>query len=299
MLKKLLFLTGGILLMTSTAFAQIVVESQVSTAFGSGVNTVQQTSYTVANIDAGTGTKLVVGFSMEVGSPNFSVTFGGVPLTEIQTSSDATGGSNTGIFILDGASGIADVVVNTGSGGANGAGIFVQALSGAQPGFETSGALGDGQAIFGDLTGTLTGISEDAHIVSMFIDQNQGGEQEVEGLTRTGAFFGGNFNQIGSAVALAATGTGTGSNITVTYNDLGPNNDFNNRANASFVSFAVGGGLLGDVNMDGVVDFLDISPFITILATNGFQLEADIDLNGTVDFLDIGPFVLLLSSTGS
>ena len=299
MLKKLLFLTGGILLMTSTAFAQIVVESQVSTAFGSGVNTVQQTSYTVANIDAGTGTKLVVGFSMEVGSPNFSVTFGGVPLTEIQTSSDATGGSNTGIFFLDGARGIADVVVNTGSGGANGAGIFVQALSGAQPGFETSGALGDGQAIFGDLTGTLTGISEDAHIVSMFIDQNQGGEQEVEGLTRTGAFLGGNFNQIGSAVALAATGTGTGSNITVTYNDLGPNNDFNNRANASFVSFAVGGGLLGDVNMDGVVDFLDISPFITILATNGFQLEADIDLNGTVDFLDIGPFVLLLSSTGS
>lgn len=299
MLKKLLFLICGILLMTSTAFAQIVVESQVSEAFGAGANTVQQTSYTVANIDAGTGTKLVVGFSMEVGSPNFSVTFGGVPLTEIQTSSDATGGSNTGIFFLDGASGIADVVVNTGSGEANGAGIFVQALSGAQPGFETSGALGDGQAIFGDLTGTLTGISEDAHIVSMFIDQNQGGEQEVEGLTRTGAFLGGNFNQIGSAVALAATGTGTGSNITVTYNDLGPNNDFNNRANASFVSFAVGGGLLGDVNMDGVVDFLDISPFITILATNGFQLEADIDLNGTVDFLDIGPFVLFLSSTGS
>ena len=38
MLKKLLFLTCGILLMTSTAFAQIVVESQVSEAFGAGAN---------------------------------------------------------------------------------------------------------------------------------------------------------------------------------------------------------------------------------------------------------------------
>ena len=55
--------------------------------------------------------------------------------------------------------------------------------------------------------------------------------------------------------------------------------------------------LLGDVNMDGVVDFLDISPFITVLATGGFQEEADIDGNGSVDFLDISGFILILSST--
>ena len=54
--------------------------------------------------------------------------------------------------------------------------------------------------------------------------------------------------------------------------------------------------LLGDVNLDGVVDFLDISPFITILATGGFQLEADIDGNGVVDFLDISPFIGILSN---
>jgi len=36
--------------------------------------------------------------------------------------------------------------------------------------------------------------------------------------------------------------------------------------------------LLGDVNLDGAVDFLDISPFIAVLATGGFQVEADIDL---------------------
>ena len=32
--------------------------------------------------------------------------------------------------------------------------------------------------------------------------------------------------------------------------------------------------LLGDVNLDGTVDFLDISPFILRLATGTFQVEA-------------------------
>ena len=54
--------------------------------------------------------------------------------------------------------------------------------------------------------------------------------------------------------------------------------------------------LLGDVNRDGVVDFLDISPFIAVLALNGFQAEADTNGDGTVDFLDISPFIILLSN---
>ena len=53
--------------------------------------------------------------------------------------------------------------------------------------------------------------------------------------------------------------------------------------------------LLGDVNMDGVVDFFDISPFIAILSSSGFQAEADIDGSGVVDFFDISPFIGLLS----
>lgn len=53
----------------------------------------------------------------------------------------------------------------------------------------------------------------------------------------------------------------------------------------------------GDVNMDGVLDFLDISPFITVLATGGFQAEADCDGNGVVDFLDISPFITALSGS--
>ena len=54
--------------------------------------------------------------------------------------------------------------------------------------------------------------------------------------------------------------------------------------------------LLGDVNLDGNVDFLDIAPFILVLSDAGFQDEADIDRNGTVDFLDIAPFIMLLSN---
>ena len=53
--------------------------------------------------------------------------------------------------------------------------------------------------------------------------------------------------------------------------------------------------LLGDVNRDGMVTFLDIAPFIDVLASNGDQAEADIDGNGVVNFFDINPFILLLS----
>ena len=57
----------------------------------------------------------------------------------------------------------------------------------------------------------------------------------------------------------------------------------------------VASGLLGDVDMDGAVDFFDIQPFIEVLSNQGFQAEADIDGNGVVDFLDIAPFIGLLS----
>ena len=54
--------------------------------------------------------------------------------------------------------------------------------------------------------------------------------------------------------------------------------------------------LLGDVNLDGAVDFFDISPFIAILTANGFQDEADFDQNDSVNFFDISPFIAALSS---
>ena len=55
--------------------------------------------------------------------------------------------------------------------------------------------------------------------------------------------------------------------------------------------------LLGDVNLNGTVDFLDIAPFISILSTGAFQAEADVDQSGSVDFLDILPFIGILSDS--
>ena len=55
--------------------------------------------------------------------------------------------------------------------------------------------------------------------------------------------------------------------------------------------------LLGDVNQDGAVDLLDVEPFVELLSSEKFLLEADINKDGIVDLLDVGPFVdLLLNS---
>ena len=53
--------------------------------------------------------------------------------------------------------------------------------------------------------------------------------------------------------------------------------------------------VLGDVNQDGLVNILDIAPFVGVLSSQTFQAEADIDQNGVVNFLDISPFINILA----
>ena len=53
---------------------------------------------------------------------------------------------------------------------------------------------------------------------------------------------------------------------------------------------------LGDCNLDGRLNFLDITAFISILSDSGYLVEADTNEDKVVDFLDISPFILLLSS---
>ena len=55
------------------------------------------------------------------------------------------------------------------------------------------------------------------------------------------------------------------------------------------------GGILGDADQNGVVNFADIGAFITILAEGGFLFQADIDGNLMVEFDDIGPFITILA----
>lgn len=54
--------------------------------------------------------------------------------------------------------------------------------------------------------------------------------------------------------------------------------------------------ILGDVNQDGTVNFLDIASFIALLTNGGFLEEADFNQDNVVNFLDIAPFIELLSS---
>ena len=65
--------------------------------------------------------------------------------------------------------------------------------------------------------------------------------------------------------------------------------------NVAFSSGTASSVVLGDVDLSGTVNFLDISPFIAVLSGGTFQAEADCDENGDVDFLDISPFIAILS----
>ena len=53
--------------------------------------------------------------------------------------------------------------------------------------------------------------------------------------------------------------------------------------------------LLGDINCDGAVDLLDVSPFVDALSGGEFVAKADINLDGAVNLLDVSPFIELLS----
>lgn len=54
--------------------------------------------------------------------------------------------------------------------------------------------------------------------------------------------------------------------------------------------------ILGDVNQDGVVNFLDIAPLIAVLTVGSFLEEADCNQDGEVNFLDIEAFIGILTA---
>ena len=52
--------------------------------------------------------------------------------------------------------------------------------------------------------------------------------------------------------------------------------------------------LLGDCNLDGEVTFLDINPFIAVLTSGNFLVQADCNQDGEVNFFDIASFIEIL-----
>ena len=54
--------------------------------------------------------------------------------------------------------------------------------------------------------------------------------------------------------------------------------------------------ILGDVNQDGELNLLDVGPFVEVISSGDYQVEADVNKDGNVDLLDVARFVELLSS---
>jgi hypothetical protein len=61
-------------------------------------------------------------------------------------------------------------------------------------------------------------------------------------------------------------------------------------------AFAEAGVLHGDVNGDGIVNLLDVAPFVDLIVDGGFLPAADVNVDGVVDLLDVEPFVDLLTN---
>ena len=53
--------------------------------------------------------------------------------------------------------------------------------------------------------------------------------------------------------------------------------------------------LLGDTNLDGDINLVDVQPFVDQLTSSGYQDDADINQDGLLDLLNVGPFVDLLN----
>jgi hypothetical protein len=56
--------------------------------------------------------------------------------------------------------------------------------------------------------------------------------------------------------------------------------------------------VLGDVNLDTMVNGLDVDPFVDVLLNGPFQAEADMNLDGVVNGLDVDPFVAAVVGGG-
>lgn len=53
--------------------------------------------------------------------------------------------------------------------------------------------------------------------------------------------------------------------------------------------------VLGDVNQDGLLNLLDVAPFVNAISSGTFQSEADTNQDGVLNLLDVAPFIELLS----
>ena len=53
----------------------------------------------------------------------------------------------------------------------------------------------------------------------------------------------------------------------------------------------------GDVNRDGKTNLLDVAPFVELLSSGDYQVEADLNFDGGVNLLDVQPFIDALAGS--
>ena len=71
--------------------------------------------------------------------------------------------------------------------------------------------------------------------------------------------------------------------------------DFGEDRRIQFDNVRVNALTLGDINCDGEVNLLDVSPFVAILSSGEYLIQADINRDGVVNLLDVGQFIDILS----
>ena len=118
------------------------------------------------------------------------------------------------------------------------------------------------------------------------------GDGTVEMQTREVRAATGNSGSTSSLNLSFGLGSATEADVTVIWAD-GRSMDMGQVVANQFMVVSQGF-LLGDVNDDGVIDLLDVAPFIDLIINGGFNPAADLNGDGLVDLLDVSPFVDLL-----
>ncbi len=146
---------------------------------------------------------------------------------------------------------------------------------------------GETRGLVDQPTGPPSSDAIDAYVAMYRDNPTQGILQDAEQLQAIGNFSG-TIDDIGRGVSASTLGT-----VLVTGFTSG--DDIMGEVSSDAFIVELSAPILGDVNCDGVVDLLDVQPFVDLLTSGGFSDKADINGDGVVDLLDVGPFVDLIS----